>query len=130
MKRILLTASIVSFLAVSCGNNNQETNTEIVKDTAVTLTPQSPVKDTVTKDETIKYVSNDNKTNFTVTYNAGAGTALVKNETTGKTYDMKRAVSGSGAKYEDANGNFFWEHQGEFNFGNGDKTEIQGKPVN
>ena len=44
------------------------------------------------------------KTKFSAIFDADNGTAAVKNETTGKTYDMKSTPSADGAKYTDKDG--------------------------
>lgn len=150
MKKLLFAASF-ALIAISC-EKKQETgtittqNTEITNPETTTTTTVTPVDSTTaiaqtekvtTADKTVTtktttgevyhYISNDRKTEFSVIFDAEKGTAAVKNETTGKTYDMKTTVSASGAKYQDKDGNFFWEHQGEFIFGKGDQDLVQGK---
>lgn len=152
MKKIVFAAAL-ALVAVSCNKKEetgaittQETSTSTPEtSTTTTVTPVDSAtavtetttasttdKTTTTKTttgEVIKYKSEDGKTTFSVIFDAEKGTAAVKNESSGKTYDMKSAVSGSGSKYQDKDGNFFWTHQGEFTFGKGDKDEIKGKEV-
>ena len=153
MKKLLLASAAVIVLA-SCSKKQEETGAITTEETTMTnpdtttTTVVTPVDSATavteattattadqtnttksTTGEVYKYTSDDSKTNFSVIYDAEKGTAAVKNETTGKTYDMKNAVSGSGAKFEDKDGNFFWTHQGEFTFGKGEKDLIKGKEV-
>lgn len=151
MKKQFLFAALIAAAAVSC-NKKEETGAITTQETT-TATPETTTTTTVTpvdsttavaqtqtattqdKTTTTKtttgevetFVSNDGKTTFSVIFDNENQTAAVKNETTGKTYDMKSVTSGSGAKFADKDGNFFWEHQGEFTFGKGDKDEIEGK---
>ena len=150
MKKLLFAASF-ALIATAC-EKKQETgtittqNTEIANPETTTTTTVTPVdsataiahtdkvttadKTVTTKNttgEVYHYISNDKKTEFSVIYDAEKGTAAVKNETTGKTYDMKTVVSASGAKYQDKDGNYFWEHQGGFVFGKGNQDLIEGK---
>ena len=152
MTKKLFFAAAIALVAVSCSKKEEgaittsetettnpettvtTTTTPVDSATSVTSTEKVTIADQVTTTKTTtgkvyKFVSNDGKTTFSAIYNNDEGTAAVKNETTGKTYDMKSAVSGSGAKFEDKDGNFFWTHQGEFEFGKGEKTEISGKEV-
>lgn len=102
--------------------------TAVISTSKSTTAAQTTTTKTTTG-EVFNYVSDDAKTKFSAIYDADKGTAAVKNETTGQTYDMKSAVSGSGSKYADKDGYFFWTHQGEFTFGKGDKDLIHGKKV-
>lgn len=150
MKKLVFAAAI-AIVAVSCDKKKeegsittQETTTStpetsttttvapVDSATAVSETTTSTTTDhtTTTKTttgEVYNYVSDDGKTKFEAIYDADQGIAAVKNVTTGKTYNMKNVPSGSGSKYQDKVGHFFWTHQGEFTFGRGDKDEIKGK---
>lgn len=153
MKKMFFAAAI-ALVAMSCNKKTEEagsittqetttsnpetttstTVTPVDSATAVTSTTTATTADKTTTTKTTTgevyhYVSNDGKTKFEAIYDADKGTAAVKNVTTGKTYDMKNVPSGSGSKYQDKDGNFFWTHQGGFDFGKGDKTEISGKEV-
>ncbi len=150
MKKMLFAASF-ALIAIAC-EKKQETgsittqSTEIANPVTTTTTTITPIdsaaviaqtEKVTTADKTVTtktttgevyhYISNDKKTEFSVIYDSENGRAAVKNETTGKTYDMKNVVSGSGAKYQDKDGNYFWEHQGGFVFGKGDNDLIEGK---
>lgn len=103
--------------------------TAVISTSKSTTTAEQTTTTKTTTGEVFNYVSDDAKTKFSAIYDADKGTAAVKNETTGQTYDMKSAVSGSGSKYADKDGYFFWTHQGEFTFGKGDKDLIHGKKV-
>ncbi|MFB9119768.1 MliC family protein [Bergeyella porcorum] len=130
MKKIFFAAMGAALVLTACNKKEQvETETVVVEE---------PVKvDSVTTDSvavasdvvTANYVSNDGKTKFKAVFNTAEGTAEVTNETTGKVYQMKSAVSASGSKFEDADKNFFWTSKEGFMFGNGDTTEIEGKEV-
>lgn len=152
MKKFIMASAIVLAVA-SCEKKNdtgsitteQTTTTTPESSTNTTVTPvdsATAVKQTTTattKDKTTtsktttgtvyNYLSDDGKTKFSAIFDADKGTAAVKNETTGKTYDMKSVVSADGAKYADKDGNFFWTHKDEFSFGKNEDTTIYGKKV-
>lgn len=73
------------------------------------------------------YVSEDGKTKFVVTYTPDTSAALVTNQTTGESYNMKPASTASGSRLEDGKGNYFESHQGEFSFGKNGKDIVKGK---
>lgn len=106
---------------------------KVSKDSASTAvlpeSSSSTATATDTNGEIFHYISNDGKTKFSATAEKADGTITVRNETTGKTYTMKSVPSGSGSKSEDIDGNYFWTHQGNFYFGKGDTTLIEGKAV-
>lgn len=152
MKKMLFAAALV-LATVSCDKKKEETGsittqdtrtgvetattTEVtsldsatsVQQTNTATTTEKTTTTTTTTGEVTYYESHDGKTTFSAIYDADKGTAAVKNETSGKKYDMKIVPSGSGSKYQDKDGNFFWTHQGEFTIGKGDKDEIKGKEV-
>lgn len=148
MKKFIL-ASAVVLTVVSCNKKEEgsittqeTTTTNPETSTSTTVTPidsTTAVKETTTatsKEQTTTtktttgevyhYVSHDGKTKFSAIYDADKGTAAIKNETSGKTYEMKNVPSGSGAKYADSEGYYFWEHQGEFYFGKDDQELVTG----
>ena len=153
MKNKLFISALVAVSMMSCSKKNdtgsittqetKTTNPETTTTTTVTpvdsttaikesTTTQTADKTTTTKTttgEVYHYESNDGKTKFSAIFDADKGTAAVKNETTGTSYDMKSAVSADGAKYQDKDGNFFWTHKKEFDFGKGDNITISGKEV-
>lgn len=129
MKKVFLAAFAIALVAVSCEKKEEVTTTETTIVTPVDSTA-SPVEQTTTTtvvETPVKYESNDGKTTFSVVFDAEAGTAVVTNETTGKVYNMKSVVTASGSRYEDADKNFFQEHQGGFQFGQGETTQVEGK---
>lgn len=135
MKKAFLAAFAIALVAVSCEKKEETvTETTVEETTPVTTVDTTSVATTeptaAVATNTIKYESTDGKTTFNVVYDANAGTAVVTNETTGTVYNMKSAVSGSGARYEDADKNFFQEHQGGFQFGQGETTQVEGKVKN
>lgn len=153
MTKKLFFAAALALVAMSCSKKNETGS--ITTEETTTSNPETTINTTVTPvdsatslketqsvttadqttttktttGEVYHYISNDGKTKFSAIYDPEKGTAAVKNETTGQTYDMKSVVSGSGSKFEDADKNFWWTHQGEFNFGKGDKDLILGKEV-
>lgn len=153
MTRKLFFSAALALVAMSCSKKNETGS--ITTEETTTSNPETTINTTVTPidsatslketqsvttadqttttktttGEVYRYISNDGKTKFSAIYDPEKGTVALKNETTGQTYDMKSVVSGSGSKYEDADKNFWWTHQGEFNFGKGDKDLILGKEV-
>lgn len=135
MTKKFLVAAVLATFTIACSKKAETTDSATTVDSTATETvvdsSNAPAKDSAavaaTATETATYVSNDGKTTFTATFNAEEGTAVVKNETTGETYNMKSAVSADGAKFADDKGNFFWTHKDGFDFGKDDKTTITGK---
>lgn len=136
MKILVIAAGFLA--AVSCSKKDETQiatsatdSTTVTADHTVTVTDSAAISPTVVASDsstvTEKYVSDDGKTEFTAVFNPAESKAVVTNKTTGTVYHMTSAVSGSGAKFTDKDGNFFWEHQGEFTFGKDGKDQIQGK---
>ncbi|WP_027377255.1 MliC family protein [Kaistella palustris] len=131
--KFLLPAVALSLTLASCSKEKTETTAMDSSVDSMAMPAQdstivaAPEADTMQTGNTFNYVSNDGKTKFTLTHDAANGTVVVKNETDGKTYNMKQEVSGSGEKYVDENGYYFIGHQGEFYFGKDDKDLVTGK---
>ncbi|AZI21012.1 MliC family protein [Chryseobacterium taklimakanense] len=126
MTRKLFFAAALALVAMSCSKKNETGS--ITTEETTTSNPETTINTTVTPidsatslketqsvttadqttttktttGEVYRYISNDGKTKFRAIYEPEKGTVVLKNETTGQTYNMKSVVSGSGSKYEDA----------------------------
>ncbi|AZI32181.1 MliC family protein [Kaistella carnis] len=131
--KLLLPVLALSLTVASCSKEKTEsTSMDTTVDSMALPAQDSAMTETMPMDSMqavtpVNYVSNDGKTTFTLTPDTGNGTVVVKNETDGKTYNMKQEVSGSGEKYVDENGYYFIGHQGEFYFGKDGKDLVTGK---
>lgn len=117
MKKLMLMA-IAGIALVACTGEKKQ-DTTVAEDTMATV-------ETVEAPEVapVNYVSEDGTREFEVVF--GEDTATVKDVTNNVTYEMTIAVSASGAKYEDAEGNFFWTKGEEFTFGKGEENICMG----
>lgn len=152
MKKLFVASAIV-LLVASCTKKNEEitasTTTVVPSDnttatnppmldsssrsesnatTSVSTTP-SPTAATASTEKHTNYTSEDGKTKFSVRYDEAHATAMVKNETTGKSYEMKSVMSADGSKYADKDGNYFWTSKEGFLFGHGETIDIRGKEI-
>lgn len=119
MKKSILILGMVLISLVACKKETAEV--------ATTETAVVSVDSVVAGMETIAYLSEDGKTEFSVVYDADRGLASVTNVTTGETYQMKNVVSASGAKFQDDNGYYFWSSKDGFLFGKDDKDLVKGQ---
>lgn len=155
MKKLILPALFsVALVATSCNENKNTTDTQAREQMEGEATPEmeeqknhhagegggvisderinTPTPANVTTQQAatpIQYISTDGKTKFLVTYTPDTSAALVVNQTTGESYNMRPAVTASGSRLEDEKGNYFVTHQGNFYFGKDEKDLIKGKEV-
>lgn len=124
MKKNLFALAALAALTVSCKKEVQHNEVNVDSTTVVATSDSTKIQENAPEVSVTSYASNDGKTVFTLSTNGEQAT--LKNETTGQEYQMKSAMSASGAKYEDAEGRFFWTHQRTFSFGKGEDNEIEG----
>ncbi len=140
MRYTIIIAAAALLSVTSCSNKETVTN----KDSSLSTTKASDTTSLNSKNvegnnissstavnltNSQTFISKDGKTKFSAIYDADKGTVVVKNETTGKTYNMTNAKSADGARFEDKDGNSFWTHQNEFYFGTNDKITIEGTEI-
>lgn len=130
--KFLLPVVAISLTVASCSKEKTESTSMDTTVDSMSMPAENsevvaaPMTDSLQTGNTFNYVSTDGKTNFTLTHDAN-GNVVVKNETDGKTYNMKQTTSASGEKYIDADGYYFIGHQGDFYFGKDDKDIVTGK---
>ena len=129
--KFLLPVLALSLTVASCSKENTTTVDSTMdsmnvpaQDSTMSALPQV---DSLQNATPMTYISNDGKTTFSVDFDSKNGTAVVKNETDGKSYTMKQTESASGEKFVDADGYYFIGHQGDFYFGKDDKDIVTGK---
>ena len=131
--KFLLPVVAISLTVASCSKEKTESTSMDTTVDSMSMPAENsevvaaPMTDSLQTGNTFNYVSTDGKTNFTLTHDAANGNVVVKNETDGKTYNMKETTSASGEKYIDADGYYFIGHQGDFYFGKDDKDIVTGK---
>ena len=128
--KFLFPVLALSLTVASCTKENNTTVDSTsdsinfpAQDSAMATLPEA---DSATISAPITYISKDGKTTFSVEFDSTNGTAVVKNETDGKSYKMKQTESASGEKFVDEDGYYFTGHQGDFYFGKDDKDIVTG----
>ena len=107
--------SFILFGIFSCsggGSTSQQAKTDTVA---------APVKPIAV------YVSTDGKYTFSVLEKKGDDRMILKDETTGKVYQLTVSPSASGVKYSSDDDYFFWTKGKDFMWGKGDSLYTSGK---
>lgn len=133
MKKILFGIVVLS-IVVACNTKKEKAETTDLQKDSTNVDPKvdstKPSTQVTVNNDGPLYISKDKEYNFRVISKDEEGKPakiLLRNEISGRIYDMERVISASGEKYQDADGNYFWIKGDDFTFGKADKEIIEGK---
>lgn len=133
MKKVLLGIAAIAIIVAACNSKKEKTDTEeITRTDSTAVTPKDSTATTSKVDvdnDGALYISSDEEYRFRIISretDSKPAKILLRNETSGRIYDMERVISASGEKYQDADGNYLWIKGDDFTFGKADKIVAEG----
>ncbi|MDV3951382.1 hypothetical protein CMT77_04040 [Elizabethkingia anophelis] len=139
MKKVLLGIVALAIIVAACNSKKEKSDAETLtkNDSVVVDQKDSTAVNTkieVNNDGSL-YISSDEQYHFRIISKqdeSKPAKILLRNDISGRIYDMERVISASGEKYQDVDGNYFWLKGDNFSFGKADKVvaegSIAGKP--
>ncbi|MDV2446405.1 hypothetical protein CMU93_02690 [Elizabethkingia anophelis] len=139
MKKVLLGIVALAIIVAACNSKKEKSDAETLtkNDSVVVKQKDSTAVNTkieVDNDGSL-YISSDEQYHFRIISkqeDSKPAKILLRNDISGRIYDMERVISASGEKYQDVDGNYFWLKGDNFSFGKADKVvaegSIAGKP--
>ncbi|MCT4212911.1 MliC family protein [Elizabethkingia anophelis] len=139
MKKVLLGIVALAIIVAACNSKKEKSDAEtLTKNDSVVVDQKGSTavntKIEVDNDGSL-YISSDEQYHFRIISKqdeSKPAKILLRNDISGRIYDMERVISASGEKYQDVDGNYFWLKGDNFSFGKADKVvaegSIAGKP--
>ncbi|MDX8571130.1 MULTISPECIES: MliC family protein [Elizabethkingia] len=139
MKKVLFGIAALAIIVAACNSKKEKSEAEtLTKNDSVTVEKKDSTavntKIDIDNDGSL-YISSDDQYHFRIISkqdDSKPAKILLRNDISGRIYDMERVISASGEKYQDADGNYFWLKGDDFSFGKADKVvtegSIAGKP--
>ncbi|OPC38117.1 MliC family protein [Elizabethkingia miricola] len=139
MKKVFFGIAALAIIVAACNSKKEKSETEtLTKNDSVTVEKKDSTavntKIDIDNDGSL-YISSDDQYHFRIISkqdDSKPAKILLRNDISGRIYDMERVISASGEKYQDADGNYFWLKGDDFSFGKADKVvaegSIAGKP--
>ena len=139
MKKVLLGIVALAIIVAACNSKKEKSDAETLTKNDSVVVDQKDSTAVNTKIEVDNdgslYISSDEQYHFRIISKqdeSKPAKILLRNDISGRIYDMERVISASGEKYQDVDGNYFWLKGDNFSFGKGDKVvaegSIAGKP--
>ncbi|PSD44174.1 hypothetical protein C7E23_06445 [Elizabethkingia anophelis] len=140
MKKVLLGIVALAIIVAACNSKKRKNpmlkhlqkNDSVVVDQKDSTAVNTKIE--VDNDGSL-YISSDEQYHFRIISkqeDSKPAKILLRNDISGRIYDMERVISASGEKYQDVDGNYFWLKGDNFSFGKADKVvaegSIAGKP--
>lgn len=111
--RTMFIIGLITFVGMSCKDSTEKTIN----------------KSNLEQEPAFTFVSNTGDYKFELT-NVNDSVIQLRDVKNNKMYDMYRVRSGSGARYEDKNGNVFWNKGNDFTFTKIGQPEVTGSLEN
>ena len=139
MKKVLLGIVALAIIVAACNSKKEKSEAEtLTKNDSVAVEKKDSTavntKIDIDNDGSL-YISSDEQYHFRIISKqdeSKPAKILLRNDISGRIYDMERVISASGEKYQDVDGNYFWLKGDNFSFGKADKVvaegSIAGKP--
>ncbi|CAI9675899.1 MliC family protein [Elizabethkingia anophelis] len=139
MKKVLLGIVTLAIIVAACNSKKEKSDAETLTKNDSVVVDQKDSTAVNTKIEVDNdgslYISSDEQYHFRIISKqdeSKPAKILLRNDISGRIYDMERVISASGEKYQDVDGNYFWLKGDNFSFGKADKVvaegSIAGKP--
>ncbi|MCT3661691.1 hypothetical protein HZR00_04070 [Elizabethkingia anophelis] len=139
MKKVLLGIVALAIIVAACNSKKEKSDAETLTKNDSVVVDQKDSTAVNTKIEVDNdgslYISSDEQYHFRIISKqdeSKPAKILLRNDISGRIYDMERVISASGEKYQDVDGNYFWLKGYNFSFGKADKVvaegSIAGKP--
>ncbi|ATC38040.1 MliC family protein [Elizabethkingia anophelis] len=139
MKKVLLGIVALAIIVAACNSKKEKSDAETLTKNDSVVVDQKDSTAVNTKIEFDNdgslYISSDEQYHFRIISKqdeSKPAKILLRNDISGRIYDMERVISASGEKYQDVDGNYFWLKGDNFSFGKADKVvaegSIAGKP--
>ncbi|QQM27386.1 MliC family protein [Elizabethkingia sp. M8] len=139
MKKVLLGIVALAIIVAACNSKKEKSDAETLTKNDSVVVDQKDSTAVNTKIEVDNdgslYISSDEQYHFRIISKqdeSKPAKILLRNDISGRIYDMERVISASGEKYQDVDGNYFWLKGDNFSFGKADKVvtegSIAGKP--
>lgn len=139
MKKVLLGIVALAIIVAACNSKKEKSDAETLTKNDSVVVDQKDSTAVNTKIEVDNdgslYISSDEQYHFRIISKqdeSKPAKILLRNDISGRIYDMERVISASGEKYQDVDGNYFWLKGDNFSFGKADKLvaegSIAGKP--
>ncbi|AQW89406.1 MliC family protein [Elizabethkingia anophelis] len=139
MKKVLLGIVALAIIVAACNSKKEKSDAETLTKNDSVVVDQKDSTAVNTKIEVDNdgslYISSDEQYHFRIISkqeDSKPAKILLRNDISGRIYDMERVISASGEKYQDVDGNYFWLKGDNFSFGKADKVvaegSIAGKP--
>ncbi|MCT4285911.1 hypothetical protein CMU66_16870 [Elizabethkingia anophelis] len=139
MKKVLLGIVALPIIVAACNSKKEKSDAETLTKNDSVVVDQKDSTAVNTKIEVDNdgslYISSDEQYHFRIISKqdeSKPAKILLRNDISGRIYDMERVISASGEKYQDVDGNYFWLKGDNFSFGKADKVvaegSIAGKP--
>ncbi|KUY29765.1 hypothetical protein [Elizabethkingia ursingii] len=139
MKKVFFGIAALAIIVAACNSKKEKSEAEtLTKNDSVAVEKKDSTavntKIDIDNDGSL-YISSDEQYHFRIISkqdDSKPAKILLRNDISGRIYDMERVISASGEKYQDADGNYFWLKEDDFSFGKADKVvaegSIAGKP--
>ncbi|MDV3824475.1 hypothetical protein CMU07_17205 [Elizabethkingia anophelis] len=139
MKKVLLGIVALAIIVAACNSKKEKSDAETLTKNDSVVVDQKDSTAVNTKIEVDNdgslYISSDEQYHFRIISkqeDSKPAKILLRNDISGRIYDMERVISAGGEKYQDVDGNYFWLKGDNFSFGKADKVvaegSIAGKP--
>ncbi|MCL1033674.1 MliC family protein [Elizabethkingia anophelis] len=139
MKKVLLGIVALAIIVAACNSKKEKSDAETLTKNDSVVVDQKDSTAVNTKIEVDNdgslYISSNEQYHFRIISKqdeSKPAKILLRNDISGRIYDMERVISASGEKYQDVDGNYFWLKGDNFSFGKADKVvaegSIAGKP--
>ncbi|MCT4023040.1 MliC family protein [Elizabethkingia anophelis] len=139
MKKVLLGIVALAIIVAACNSKKEKSDAETLTKNDSVVVDQKDSTAVNTKIEVDNdgslYISSDEQYHLRIISKqdeSKPAKILLRNDISGRIYDMERVISASGEKYQDVDGNYFWLKGDNFSFGKADKVvaegSIAGKP--
>ncbi|EQB93624.1 MliC family protein [Elizabethkingia anophelis] len=133
MKKVLLGIVALAIIVAACNSKKEKSDAETLTKNDSVVVDQKDSTAVNTKIEVDNdgslYISSDEQYHFRIISKqdeSKPAKILLRNDISGRIYDMERVISASGEKYQDVDGNYFWLKGDNFSFGKADKVVAEG----
>ncbi|CAI9686027.1 MliC family protein [Elizabethkingia anophelis] len=133
MKKVLLGIVALAIIVAACNSKKEKSDAETLTKNDSVVVDQKDSTAVNTKIEVDNdgslYISSDEQYHFRIISkqeDSKPAKILLRNDISGRIYDMERVISASGEKYQDVDGNYFWLKGDNFSFGKADKVVAEG----